>query len=145
MYVFVNEILNSIDMAFIQFKFDFEVYSVTRAIQVTLVEHELLTLPEHLISSSSSWGSSCSILVSVWCFFFAKVLSVLRFTDSDDSLASTKSFHRSRVMAFDLNMCKIMFHWFHDIVSSLTGLIMLNFMVSDFYRPRVMSVHCAYI
>jgi hypothetical protein len=62
MYVFVNEILNSIDMAFIQFKFDFEVYNVTRAIQVTLVEHELLTFPEHLISSSSSWGSSFCVV-----------------------------------------------------------------------------------
>jgi hypothetical protein len=59
MYVFVNEILNSIDMAFIQFKFDFEVYNVTRAIQV---EHELLTFPEHLISSSSSWGSSFCVV-----------------------------------------------------------------------------------
>jgi hypothetical protein len=87
----------------------------------------------------------CGVLKIVFLFVLANVLSVLRFTDSDDSLASTKSFHRSRVMPFDLNMCKIMFHWFHDIVSSLTGLIMLNFMVSDFYRPRVMSVHCAYI
>ena len=49
MYVFVNEILNSIDMTFIQFKFDFEVYNVTMAIRVTLVSRNCLPFRSTLV------------------------------------------------------------------------------------------------